>query len=477
MVTRMPLVNDIIRSLESWGPNPVMIQRSPQGMETVVDSGMFLARIETYVSSLSEAGIRDGMLVPLFVDNSWEFPTLFFALNRLGAVPVMVKNAFRRMEIEAIFNGCRPDALICDPEIREYIGTLADGIPILEKCEGRLRPVSGKIRPRPASAPIPASGTVSVNYTYRGIGRPLGSMVGEKGYIDAADRYQRYVQFTPGDTALALLPMNHIFTLISSIMLPLMNSLTTYILQSMNPKAILDVLQNRNIHCLSSIPEILVMLARVKRDENITDSLKVLVSGGSTLSEDHHNLISDKFGVEVLNGYGLTEIAPVTANLRNGSKIGTLGEFCTGLPGRLAENADSQSGEIQVKANDTFFGYLNEPDLSAEVMDGEWFRTGDLARVSNGYVYFLGETKRTRKVNGQLVDLTEVEQALLNTGLVDQAVVDGQTNHVHAEISPVQGAEAEDRLFQRKLRSAMSELIAAYKIPRIFKKAGGIDEP
>jgi non-ribosomal peptide synthetase component E (peptide arylation enzyme) len=103
MVTRMPLVNDIIRSLESWGPNPVMIQRSPQGMETVVDSGMFLARIETYVSSLSEAGIRDGMLVPLFVDNSWEFPTLFFALNRLGAVPVMVKNAFRRMEIEAIF--------------------------------------------------------------------------------------------------------------------------------------------------------------------------------------------------------------------------------------------------------------------------------------------------------------------------------------------------------------------------------------
>ena len=421
--------------------------------------------LDEYKDIFSRAGIGKNVPVPLFLDNSWYFPAVFLALLELKAIPVLVKKAYRRMELDEIFSNLEPGIILCDEDFTHNLDAWTDGVSILVMRNGEI---SHSAAGTPKAGVFP-TGTVSVNYTYRGYGYPLGAMIGESGYLDAADRYQRYVKFSSGDRVLALLPMSHIFTLVSSVILPLRNGLTTYILNSLNPKSILEVLDSRKINYLSSIPEILMMLARLRRDDAIPRYLKVLVSGGSFLSAENHSYISRRFGLEVLNGYGLTEMAPVTANLRNHGKTGTLGEFCHGLTGRISRTADTQIGEIHVAARDTFFGYHKRRTETADVMDGEWFRTGDLGSMDDGHIAFSGELKGTRKVNGQLVDLKEVERALMETGIVKKARVDGETNHLYAEVLLSDNSGYDEREVQRFLRQTLGDLVAAYKIPRTFK--------
>jgi len=465
----MRLIDEIFENLTTWGNQPVLVERGRDGKEVSVSSPMFRACIEEFSRLFSEAGVSSGTLVILFVDNCWVFPAIFLGLLQNGAIPVLAKKAFRKMELDQVFNTCDPEVIICDEDFREQISLYMAGRMVITRKNETLV-VSGTKGNR-GTRTVP--GTISVNYTYRGFGYPIGAMVGESGYREGAKRYQHYVQFQSHGKALALLPMSNIFTMISSVILPLQNKITIYILNSPYPKDILKCLEESEINYLSTIPEVLLLLARLKSDHAIYPALKVLVSGGSYLSDSNHRYISERFGVEVLNGYGLTEIAPVTANSRNFGKIGSLGEFCKGLECRIAGSADSQNGEIEVRTSDSFLGYIGMPDESADVIHDGWFKTGDLGRLVDGKVLFKGELKRTRKVNGQIVDLKEVEKAILNTGKVRRTTVSGETNHIHADLVLVgNGENREEKDILRDIRGIMGLLIASYKIPKSFTITG-----
>ena len=460
----MILLERITESLEKWGSHPVMVELNADGTENQIDSDMFLARIEELSRLFLDSGISKGVLVPIFIDNSWDFPAIFLALLRIEAIPVLAKILYQQIEMDEIFKNSNPSVVICDTAYLSDIAPWTKNRLLLIYENGNWSKQGDKVPEQGDVIP----GTVSVNYTYRGYGYPLGAMIGESGYLDAVHRYQSYVRFSPGRRVLALLPMNHIFTLISSVFLPLLNGLTMYILKSLNPKTILGTLKEYQIDYLSTIPEILLLLAKVFPEDMNLPSLRALVSGGSYLNKENHQFISKRFQVEVLNGYGLTEVAPVTANMRDSGKIGSIGEFCKGLTSRISKTADNQNGEIVVKVENSFLGYLGRPEETSDVMENGWFKTGDLAWEKDGMVYFAGETKQTRKVNGQIVDLKEVETALIKTSLVNKASVTGETNHIHANVSLKDPIES-DREASRTLRNALQGIIASYKIPKTFK--------
>jgi len=464
----MAFLVSIFESLENWGHHPVMVERKADGSEFQIDAETFLNRINELSELFSDAGIQKGDLVPLFLNNSWDYPAIFLALIQIEAVPVLVKMLYRRIELDEIFKNAQPPVVICDTGHLKHIDPWTKNLLVLiyDKGEwshrGKVQSGTGKVSP----------GTISVIYTYRGYGYPLGAMIGESAFLDAVKRYQSYVRFSSGHRVLALLPMSHIFTLISSVFLPLLSGLTMYILNSLHPRTVMETLKECRINYLSTIPEILLLLAKLYPEDMELPSLRALVSGGSSLNAEDHRYISERFKVEVLNGYGLTEVAPVTGHRRDSVKIGTIGEFCENLSIKINSDADSQNGEILVAVKDLFLGYLGRPSETSDVMENGWFRTGDLARQKDGMVYFAGELKRTRKVNGQIVDLREVEKALNESDIVQYAVVTGETNHIHAEVSLKIPFETE-REGIRIIRSALGESIASYKIPKTFKLVRG----
>ena len=460
------MIDEIYKALSLWGSNPVFVELDGNGSEIHINAEAFRRRIEQHVVFFNRLGIRDSVLVPIFIDNCWDYPAIFLALVQTAAIPVLLKKSYKQLELEAIFNDTSPSVIICDDDFIPYLDLLGkQEILLISRKDGELTVVKNGT-PEPGDI---ATDTVSVNFTYRGFGYPLGAMISENGYLKAARRFQDYVRFTPGDRILALLPMNHIFTMISSVFLPLLNQITTYIPGSLNPKDILQTLKTHRINYLSAIPEILILLTKIMPKEEVFPSLQVLISGGSFLSRENHQNIAERFKVEVLNGYGLTEIAPLTGNIREQERFGTIGKICNDLSMIITESPDSQNGEILVEAEKTFLGYLGRPSETAAVMDGKWFKTGDTARMEDGYLIFTGELKPTRKVNGQIVDFREVEKALLKTGLVDYAKVNGETNHIVADVRFLSDYRLEEREQRRELRKALKGMIAEYKIPRIFR--------
>ena len=110
----MFLLKKITESLEKWGSHPVMVELNPDGSENRIDAGMFLARIEELSRLFSDSGISKGVLVPIFIDNSWDFPAIFLALLRIGAIPVLAKIQFQRIEMDEVFRNSNPSVVICD---------------------------------------------------------------------------------------------------------------------------------------------------------------------------------------------------------------------------------------------------------------------------------------------------------------------------------------------------------------------------
>ncbi|MFB2583644.1 AMP-dependent synthetase/ligase [Herbiconiux liukaitaii] len=128
-------------------------------------------------------------------------------------------------------------------------------------------------------------------------------------------------------------------------------------------------------------------------------------------------------GVTILEGYGLTETtAPATVNLTDKFKIGTVGPALPGVGLRIAED-----GEIQVKGVNVFAGYWQNEEATAEVMDGEWFKTGDIGAIdSDGFLTITGRKKEIIvTAGGKNVAPAALEDPIRSNPVVGQVVVVG----------------------------------------------------
>ncbi|WP_248616739.1 AMP-dependent synthetase/ligase [Paraoerskovia marina] len=156
--------------------------------------------------------------------------------------------------------------------------------------------------------------------------------------------------------------------------------------------------------------------------EALGGQARFAISGGAPLGDDLAHFFRGA-GLTILEGYGLTETTAPTAVARPGhTRVGTVGQAFPGASLRVAD-----SGELQVSGGHVFQGYRNQPELTAEVFDGEWFRTGDLGRIDeDGYVSIVGRLKEIIvTAGGKNVAPAPLEDRLRHHALVGQAVVVG----------------------------------------------------
>ena len=160
-------------------------------------------------------------------------------------------------------------------------------------------------------------------------------------------------------------------------------------------------------------------------------NLKTIVCGGAPLSK---KLIEDfdAFGIEILEGFGITECSPLVAVNRTGKrKFGSVGPAVLGCEVKIDKDETEKTGEILVKGDNVMMGYLNNPEATAEVFteDG-WFRTGDLGYIDkDGYVYITGRKKNLIILsNGKNIFPEEIEEHLAHNEIIAESVVIGRKN-------------------------------------------------
>jgi long-subunit acyl-CoA synthetase (AMP-forming) len=399
----------------------------------------------------------------MFLENSGDFLRAFLALLKIGAVPVLVKMDYRRLELDEVFRNAEPQAVLAEEHHLAVLRPFLDAKRIVVERSGGRFHLRQAAEPQSPREDLP-EGTASLNYTYRGYGYPLGAMVSHTQYLHGARVLQEGLQAEPGEKMLVILPMAHIFTLIACILVPFLNRLTGVLALTLNPRLLWGLVRDLRIEHVTSVPEIYELFCRLRDPGVDLSCLKTFVSGGSRLSADRYERIRSAFSIDLLHGYGLTEFTPVSRNIRGQARAGTIGPICPGLECRLGSALPDGSGEIQLKAPSVSQGYYRRPQESAEAYQEGWFRTGDLGRLESGHLQFLREIKGTRKVNGNIVDLAEVLRALKLDPEVSEAEVDWQEGVLEARIATRTGID-----FRKKsqgIKALLRGALAEYKIPK-----------
>ena len=403
----MHIIEDVFRALDEWGEHPVFIQWLSHQKPVYTGPEEFRQKIDQTAQIFEKAGIENNFLVPVFLENSLDFICCFLGLAKIGAKPIPVKLEYRKIELDEIFKNSQPQAVIAEASHLKILEPYLSQRIAIKREDGNLKlhqKTTGKIKPAEISGEI-----ASINYTYRGYGYPIGAMVPHVQYIHGAKVLQAGLQADPKERMLIVLPMSHIFTLVGCIFVPLLHGVTSVIANTMHPRKIFEIIRQFDINHITAVPEIYLLLERFKDTAGKLPSLKVFVSGGSSLSPEDYYRIKEAFSIDLLHGYGLTEFTPASRNMRGEARAGTVGPLCEGVECRISSKDKNKAGEILLKTANMFRGYYKYPEITQEAFDGDWFKTGDIGKIADGHLIFEYEKKATRKVNGNMVDLKELD--------------------------------------------------------------------
>ncbi|MEO9322683.1 long-chain fatty acid--CoA ligase [Nocardioides sp. C4-1] len=212
----------------------------------------------------------------------------------------------------------------------------------------------------------------------------------------------------------------------------------------------------------------------------ITEKVRVAVAGGSALPVEVHKDFEKRFGVAILEGYGLSETSPVASFSRLGEsiRVGSIGTPVPGVEMKLLqpESWDEVSegdavGEIAIKGHNVMKGYYGRPDATADAIQDGWFRSGDLGRRDDdGWYYIVDRSKDMIIRGGFNVYPREIEEVLLTHEGVSLAAVIGVPHESHGEeIKAVVIREKGATVTEEELVAWGKEQMAAYKYPRIVE--------
>ncbi|MGJ9412690.1 long-chain fatty acid--CoA ligase [Aeromicrobium sp. CF4.19] len=221
-------------------------------------------------------------------------------------------------------------------------------------------------------------------------------------------------------------------------------------------------------------------------DENtdvatIAANLRVAAAGGSALPVDIHRQFSERFGVTILEGYGLSETSPVASFARFGEepKVGSIGVPIPGVEMKLINDDwtdvpdDPEAvGEIAIKGHNVMKGYHDRPDATADSIKDGWFRSGDLAKKDADGFYFIVDRSKDMIIRGGYnVYPRELEEILISHPAVSLVAVIGVPHESHGEeIKAVVVKEKDhDDVTEDTLLAWGKEQFASYKYPRIVE--------
>ncbi|MCW3804823.1 AMP-binding protein [Plebeiibacterium marinum] len=380
--------------------------------------------------------------VGIFSENRLGWIYSFYAAWDNGAVAVPIDFMSTVSEVAYILNDCKPEVVFVSSAKK---GDLEEA---LKETEYRpdvfvideYEDSEGLFEDFPLIDPD-LEKTAVIIYTSGTTGNPKGVMLSYQNLLSNIHAVSRDVEiYKPTDTILMLLPLHHILPLLGTMVLPIFNGAKIALSPSMASEDIIKTLQQCKVTILIGVPRLYAAihkgisdkisksavartLFKVARAANSKAFSKVvfgavhkkfgghvrhMVSGGAALDKEIGEYY-ETLGFEVLEGYGMTEAAPMITFTRPGKvKIGSPGFL---LPSCQVE---IREGEIVAKGKNIMQGYYNRPQETAEVLKDGWLYTGDLGHFDEeGYLHITGRKKEILILsNGKNINPVEIEYKL-----------------------------------------------------------------
>ncbi|GAB3213251.1 long-chain-fatty-acid--CoA ligase [Marinactinospora thermotolerans] len=326
-----------------------------------------------------------------------------------------------------------------------------------------------------------AEDTAVILYTSGTTGRPKGAELSHLNMLMNAMVSDGMIpREEGGDVALAVLPLFHSFGQSSVMNVSMLRAGTLVLMPRFEPVGALELMRREKVTTFAGVPTMYwAMLSAVHAgDAEVPQTLRSAVSGGSALPVEVLKDFNRTFGVQVLEGYGLSETSPTASfnQMHRPTKPGTIGFPIWGVEMRLVDAEwntieGEGPGEIAIRGHNVMKGYYNRPEATAQVMRDGWLRTGDIAtRDEDGYYTIVDRAKDMIIRGGFNVYPREIEEVLLTHEEVSLAAVVGVPHDSHGEeikayVIRTPGAS----LTEEELIAWSKERMAAYKYPRIVE--------
>ncbi|HUW27318.1 MAG TPA: AMP-binding protein [Sulfuriferula sp.] len=271
--------------------------------------------------------------------------------------------------------------------------------------------------PARAASPGNADAQAVVLFTSGSEGKPKGVVLSNRALLANVDQICAAIDFSRDEKFFNALPIFHSFGLTAGVLLPLLTGVSSMLYTTpLHYKQIPEMIRARGSTVLFGTSTFFANYAKFAAVEDFR-SLRIVVAGAEKLAESVRETWRSKFGIELIEGYGATETAPVLAvNPLTDIRPGSVGHLLPGVDARLVPIPGIRSGGVlHVRGPNLMLGYYRvehpgvlEPPAS-EVGSG-WYNTGDVVEIDrDGFVHIVGRVKRFAKVAGEMISLETVE--------------------------------------------------------------------
>eukprot|EP00752_Nemacystus_decipiens_P014543 g12952.t1 len=439
-----------------------------------------------YFMAREIAKATDKPHVGLMLPTSGAFPAALLGTWQAGKVAVPLNYLLSKEDLHHVIRDSGLDTVFTASKLLDVVGedAIPEGINVV-----RLDQLSFKGLPPVRWPAAPKDDDLAVLlYTSGTSGRPKGVMLSHRALDSNVHAIVDHAHLGPTNKFLGVLPQFHAFGVTALTLMPLYLGAEVIYTARFVPRKLVELMREHKPNIFIAVPSMYGALLSVKSaTPDDFAPLEFAVSGAEPLSQAVYDAYAEKFNCHLLEGYGLTETAPVTNwSTPQQNKQHAVGKALPGVTNVIVDDNNqvlgpNEEGEILITGPNVMDGYWQLKDKTDEVFveidvpgqgKTKCFRTGDIGKLDDdGYLYITGRKKEMLIVGGENVFPREIEEVLNMHPSVTASAVVGKPDDMRGEI-PIAFVEIEEdaEFNETDLRNFVRDKIAQYKVPREIRK-------
>jgi long-chain acyl-CoA synthetase len=410
---------DLVARQAATQPRDVALVQ-PKPMRRTATWAELDTRVNAVAAGLAAHGLVAGHRVAISGPNSIEFVVAYFAILRAGYVAVPMNPESTVAELRAMIDDCGARVLFTGRQ------QPLEGVHQIALTPAALDELS-ELAGQPVSSPRDPEALAVLLYTAGTSGEPKAAMLSHRALLNHLYSVASFEILDRESVVLAMLPLFHVFGLNAVLGNWALSGARLVIMDGVDGLA--DVLAGEQISNLPLAPPVLARILEDNRALANLASVITVLSGAAPLPVDLREQFTARTGLQVDQGYGLTEAAPGVSATLGGQVLGHghVGRPLPGVEVRIGDGSEpTEPGEIWIRGNNLFAGYW--PDGQGGPDEFGWFPTGDIGYLLDGELFLVDRARELIIVNGFNVYPAEVEEAIAEVQGVESVAVIGRSH-------------------------------------------------